>query len=632
VRIQSRRKMASGNVIGLLMEIGADPSKAESAMARLDAASVASSAKVSSVWTGAMNAITGPAGIALGLFTGLGGAAVTMANKWAAAGNEIFEASEKTGMSAQALSGVMALAKETGHSFEGLSTTFARASRNIAQAADIGKGALISLFSQAELQALRLKPVDEQMQTVLHRIFALTDQGERNRQLQALLGRAWMENVSVLKMLANEGYGPAIEQAKRLSVFFDEKAARQAHEYQMEMRTLAAQISGLALVVGREAVPALERLAGILSAKVETGVGGGIIQLFRDWAAGAFYVQANIATLGGGLGHLEDVIKRITLAIAGGSKERQHMTDELIRMQTMAQGAAAGPEAAGPLGAPAKGGKSAAAQQAQDAEHLATAYGKLVTVLPPATDAMQHFGKAFEPLASGPLSLPQLDKNLSATLGLFQQVPPYTEAAASATKGFVADLKLEKQAFEETAKAAAHSTLAHLAHALAAGESLRKAAKEAVTSIAEQAGVQAIWETAQGLAMLALNFFFPNPRYVASADEHFAAAAMYAAIGGVAAAASAGMGRGGGGGGGGASAREASYGGGGSGRGAETSGRGGAAGPGAAVHIEYYGPVVTDSNSTQQLFDQWSQAVRDGTLDLTSSRASIQGPTTTGRG
>jgi hypothetical protein len=623
--------MASPNVLGLLLEIGADPSKAEAAMARLDAASVASSAKVSSVWSSAMNAITGPAGIALGLFTGLGGAALTMANKWAAAGNEIFEASEKTGMSAQALSGVMALAKETGHSFEGLSTTFARASRNIAQAADTGKGALIGLFSQAELQALRLKPVDEQMQTVLHRIFALTDQGERNRQLQALLGRAWMENVSVLKMLANEGYGPAIEQAKRLSVFFDEKAARQAHEYQMEMRTLAAQISGLALVVGREAVPVLERLAGILSAKVETGVGGGIIQLFRDWAAGAFYVQANIATLGGGLGHFEDVIKRITLAIAGGSKEAQHMTDELIRMQTMAQGAAAGPEAPGLPGAPAKGSKSGTKQQAEDAQQLATAYGKVITVLPPATDAMQHFGKSFEPLATGPLSLPQLDKNLSATLGLFQQVPPYTEAASSATKRFTADLKLEAQALEETAKAMAHSTLAHLAHALAAGESLRKAAKEAITSIAEQAGVQAIWETAQGLAMLALNLFFPNPRYVASADEHFAAAAVYATIGGVAAAASAGMGRAGGAGGG-ASAREASYGAGAGGRGAETSGRGGAAGPGAAVHIQYYGPVVTDSNSTQQLFDQWSQAVRDGTLDITSSRASVQGPTTTGRG
>jgi hypothetical protein len=31
--------MATGNVIGLLMEIGADPTKAEAAMARLDAAS-----------------------------------------------------------------------------------------------------------------------------------------------------------------------------------------------------------------------------------------------------------------------------------------------------------------------------------------------------------------------------------------------------------------------------------------------------------------------------------------------------------------------------------------------------------------------------------------------------------------
>jgi hypothetical protein len=579
-----------------------------------------------------MQAITGPAGIVLGLFGGLGGAALEAANKAAEAGNRIYEAAEKTGMSAEALSGVMALAKETGHSFEGLSTTFARATRNIAQAADTGKGAVTDFFSQAELESLKLKPVDEQMHTVLQRIFSLSNEGERHRQLQALLGRGWMENVGILKLLAQQGYGPAIEQAKKLHVFFDEKAAREAHEYSLQMKQVSASLEGLGIGVGRFVMPTVARLTLLLTGNREE---------WRIWADNATaLVMLPFERLFAAAAHLPLVGDQFKAAAASMKAEIDKLeTDSLLAEQRMkaalealmpkeGAGAAAGPEGGVPGGTP-KGGKSGTKQQAEDTDQLTAAYGKLVTVLPPATDAMQHFGKAFEPLASGPLSLPQFDKNLSATLGLFQQVPPYTEAAASATTRFSTDLKMEAQALEDTAKAAAHSTLAHLAHALAAGESLRKAAKEAVASIAEQAGVQAVWEAAQGFAMLALNFFIPNPRYVASAEAHFTASAIYGGIAGVAAAASAGMGRGGGGGGGG-SAREASYGGGGSGKGAEAGGRGG--GPGGGFHVNVYGNMMTDKNSTQQFMDEWSEAFQGGSMWLTASSAAIQGPTTTGRG
>jgi hypothetical protein len=101
----------------------------------------------------------------------------------------------------------------------------------------------------------------------------------------------------------------------------------------------------------------------------------------------------------------------------------------------------------------------------------------------------------------------------------------------------------EERALKRTVEALAHSTVAHLAHAAASGESFKKAAKESIGAIAEESGIKAIWEAAQGVAMLALNFFMPNPRYVASAEAHFTAAAIYGAIGGAAAAVSAGMGR-----------------------------------------------------------------------------------------
>lgn len=63
----------------------------------------------------------------------------------------------------------------------------------------------------------------------------------------------------------------------------------------------------------------------------------------------------------------------------------------------------------------------------------------------------------------------------------------------------------------------------------------KRFAAEVIASIAQMAIVQAVWEAAQGLAMLALGYFTSNPKYYASAKAHFAAAAVYGLIGGVAA-------------------------------------------------------------------------------------------------
>jgi len=68
-----------------------------------------------------------------------------------------------------------------------------------------------------------------------------------------------------------------------------------------------------------------------------------------------------------------------------------------------------------------------------------------------------------------------------------------------------------------------------------AGGSFRKFAAEVIASIAQMAVVQAVFELAQGFAMLALTWFTGNPKYAKSAGAHFAAAAAFGIIGGVAA-------------------------------------------------------------------------------------------------
>ena len=68
-----------------------------------------------------------------------------------------------------------------------------------------------------------------------------------------------------------------------------------------------------------------------------------------------------------------------------------------------------------------------------------------------------------------------------------------------------------------------------------AGTSFRKFAAEVIASIAQMSIVQAVFEMAQGFAMLALAWFTGNPKYKKSAVDHFISAAVFGSIGGVAA-------------------------------------------------------------------------------------------------
>ena len=212
-----------GDVLGLIFQIAADPSKAEKAMAELDAATVAESGKISSLWSSAMTAMTGPTGIALGAIVGLGGGMLEMANKAAEAGNEVFEASEKTGIAADKISAIKALAKETGSSFDTLTVAFSRAGVNLQNAlmepSERTAKVLAKVMGGAQnLANLGLKPMDERIQVVLQRIFALNDVGERNQALNDLMGRSWQQNIEVLDLLAKDGYAPAIQKAKEFGI------------------------------------------------------------------------------------------------------------------------------------------------------------------------------------------------------------------------------------------------------------------------------------------------------------------------------------------------------------------------------------------------------------------------------
>ncbi len=186
--------------------------------------------------------------------------AIELADKAAEMGARIAEASEKTGMSAEHLSGLSAISKVTGESFDSLTTSLARAGQRLESAIlnpGAGAGAVLAqvMGGAKELANLGLVPMDDALQTVLAHIFEFNNVGERNVALNALLGKGWQTNIETLKLLAEQGFAPAMAEAHRLGMYFDAFSAKQAKEYMVATRELKAEIAGLGVAIGKELMP-----------------------------------------------------------------------------------------------------------------------------------------------------------------------------------------------------------------------------------------------------------------------------------------------------------------------------------------------------------------------------------------
>jgi hypothetical protein len=160
--------------------------------------------------------------------------------------------------------------------------------------------------------------MDERLQTVLHHIFALNDVGERNTALQGLMGRGWQQNVETLKLLAEQGYGPAIEQAKKFGLYYDAKSAADAHNFTVAMNSMKAEFEGLELEVGQKLMPTMRTFIDALVWTKGFFAGGvwmgnsDVIEFEKavDKAAGA------VKTLDGNTNHLTGTVKAHTDALA----------------------------------------------------------------------------------------------------------------------------------------------------------------------------------------------------------------------------------------------------------------------------------------------------------------------------
>lgn len=283
-----------GSLLGLLFEISADPSKAITATESFRGQASSALREFENQMVETMTHSIGISkefaigmGVAVGAVTGLAIAMFELAHKAAEVGGKIYELGEKTQMSAETLSGIMAVTKQTGESFDSLATAISRSSINIQKIIDAGPehhSTLVRIIGgYKELQEIGLKPTDERFQEIIHRIFEMNDIGERNRALQELMGRGWMSNYSSLQLLAEKGYGPAIEKAKQLGVYFDNESAAKARQFELAWTDIQNRFAAVAQIAGVQLLPVMSALLRNIVTMVEyySQFSGVIAAIFR---------------------------------------------------------------------------------------------------------------------------------------------------------------------------------------------------------------------------------------------------------------------------------------------------------------------------------------------------------------
>jgi hypothetical protein len=264
-------------------------------------------------------------GALLGGVTAVAGGLFGLAESAADVGSKIFESSEKTGIAAGQMSGLMALTKETGGNFDGLTTSLARAGANLEKAIIAPGSQSARILAQVmggakQLSDVGLLPMGDRLQTVMQHIFALNDVGERNTALNALLGRGWTENISTLKLLAQQGYAPAIAKAHDFGIYFDDAHAAQARQMQIALDELAGNFKRIGLAIGQWAIPLIH------------GMTIGMQGMSAQWERFTKLCGAGVALLAGDLRAARDLWNESKQA---ADRAGQAQTDFLVHLDSV---------------------------------------------------------------------------------------------------------------------------------------------------------------------------------------------------------------------------------------------------------------------------------------------------------
>jgi hypothetical protein len=185
-------------------------------------------------------------------------AVLSIAKHTAQAGQDIYELSEKTGVSTEILSGWKLAADKAGSSLEGLALGFRFLGRNMVNTE--GAGAFAKIGVQVKDLEGKFRPMSDVMLDVADR-FAGMEQGALKTNLAIkIFGRSGSELIPMLNM-GSAGLREQLQLAERLGIVFTEKTAKAADAYYDSLVDLRAGFQGIRNDIGNAIIPVLTQLS-----------------------------------------------------------------------------------------------------------------------------------------------------------------------------------------------------------------------------------------------------------------------------------------------------------------------------------------------------------------------------------
>lgn len=501
--------MGNSSILGLLFEINADPSKAQAALAKFsgsiaDHLKIAQSSMLSAEQRGEHLGLALEKALKTGAVAAVavGGALFEMARRTANAAEEFLKLSAQVGVSVHDLSALKFVAELNETSFEALTQGLRIFNRNIAEINPQGEK-VVELLNRLGIETRtaggEIRPTSDLLVELADRFKAMPDGAEKTALAMTLFGRAG----AALIPLLNQGSVEIARQTKlaeQLGVVMDDKAARAADNFGDQLVILKAALTGIQQQIGFAVIPTMTeyavkmqlvnlelkewklRLESLFYALKATALA--LVPFKGDEARAYFQMAADAANEAA-----ETEVK--WNAQLSETTARLHWSTQAARQAAAAFGDLGG-GGGGTAGAGLRGYTRAITEAITVTERfpeaMATIPVAITSQLDPALEQSQHildiWAKSAQ-RASDEVQAALAESNLAFLESVATQIEAQNRAIVSQTA----------------------TLLQHLG--------LRKAA----------AIVEAVWETAQGIAALARRDF-------GGAAQHFLSAATYGVVAG----------------------------------------------------------------------------------------------------
>jgi hypothetical protein len=314
------------------------------------------------------SAFAGPAAIAAAGVAAIGtaavGAGVALFNLTKTAadyGSTIFDASKKTGLTAESLSAMDFAAKQSGTSLEAITGGVAKFSKTVGDAADGSKEAAKKLKEFGLTPKEAIDDLDGALGKVFKRIIDAPPGIERMTLAQKAFGKSGAELLPFMDSFDGD-LAKLIKKAKELGVTIDDDAARAADEFGDSLDTLNAQLAGVGRTIGTELMPTFTRMATGMTDWLSQNQGE--IRAWAETLGTAFSGSMSLVSKFANLVRDNATWIRVGLGVASmGVSELSIRAGEAFGALVIAEGSSSGDSSGGAAGG---GGRSRGSRNAGD--------------------------------------------------------------------------------------------------------------------------------------------------------------------------------------------------------------------------------------------------------------------------